>query len=78
MIDGPLSILQCSNGQGETCKQFSRCTIRDPLAEIERRVKALLLEITLADVGGPGPVAEDWPALPDFSARRFAAGLPMG
>ncbi len=84
-IDGPLSILQCSNGQGDTCKQFSRCTIRDPLAEIERRVKSLLLEITLADVGGLGPVSEepaseetDWSSLPDFSTRRFAAGLPMG
>ncbi len=83
-IDGPLALLPCSNGQGDTCKQFSHCTIRDPLAEIERRVKALLQEITLADVGGirpvPGSELEDaeWSALPDFSTRRFAAGLPMG
>ncbi|MGI4787296.1 MAG: RrF2 family transcriptional regulator [Janthinobacterium lividum] len=82
-IDGPLSILPCSNGQGITCKQFSRCTIRDPLAEIERRVKSLLMEITLADVGGISPaqegrLQEDWSALPDFSTRSFAAGLPMG
>ena len=33
-IDGPLAILPCSNGQGDSCKQFSRCTIRDPMAEI--------------------------------------------
>ena len=80
-IDGPLAILPCSNGQGDTCKQFSRCTIRDPMHEIERRVKNLLTEITLADVGGISPAAEedaDWSALPDFSTRRFAAGLPMG
>ena len=83
-IDGPLAILQCSNGQGSTCKQFSRCTIRDPLAEIERRVKSLLMEMTLADVGGIGPSLEeaaplpDWGTLPDFSTRRFTAGLPMG
>ena len=55
VIDGPLSILQCSNGHGDTCKQFNRCTIRDPLAEIERRVKNLLEEITLEDVSGAGP-----------------------
>jgi len=80
VIDGPLAILQCSNGQGDTCKQFSRCTIRDPLAEIERRVKNLLLDITLEDVGGLGPSSppDEWSALPDFSTRRFAAGLPMG
>ena len=79
-IDGPLSILPCSNGQGETCKQFSRCTIRDPMAEIERRVKSLLMEMTLADVGGitASDDAGEWSALPDFSARHFAAGLPMG
>lgn len=77
-IDGPLSILPCSNGQGESCKQFSHCTIRDPLAEIERRVKSLLDEMTLADVSGTSPASSptgEWPALPDFSTRSFAAGL---
>ena len=78
VIDGPLSILQCSNGHGDTCKQFSHCTIRDPLAEIERRVKNLLLEITLEDVSAAGPSAASWPPFQDFSARRFAAGLPVG
>ena len=53
VLDGPLALLQCSNGHGDTCKQFSRCTIRDPLAEIERRVKNLLQDITLADISGP-------------------------
>ena len=80
-IDGPLAILPCSNGQGDTCKQFSRCTIRDPMHEIERRVKELLMEMTLADVGGitqPAEAEPDWSALPDFSTRHFAAGLPMG
>lgn len=79
-IDGPLAILPCSNGQGDSCKQFSRCTIRDPLAEIERRVKSLLMEMTLADVGGISAASEEaeWSALPDFSTRNFAAGLPMG
>ncbi len=75
-IDGPLSILPCSNGQGDSCKQFSHCTIRDPLAEIERRVKSLLDEMTLADVSGVSPAPpDDWAALPDFSTRSFAAGL---
>ena len=78
VIDGPLSILQCSNGHGHTCKQFSRCTIRDPMAEIERRVKNLLLEITLEDVSAAVPVGDVVPLFEDFSSRRFAVGLPLG
>ena len=81
-IDGPFAILPCSNGQGESCKQFSRCIIHDPMHEIERRVKSLLTEITLADVSGVGADTKlpepDWSSLPDYSARRYAAGLPMG
>lgn len=80
VIDGPLAILPCSNGHGDTCKQFSHCTIRDPLAEIERRVKGLLQEITLEDVSGSASASPstDWPPFQDFSGRRFAAGLPVG
>jgi len=78
VIDGPLSILQCSNGHGETCKQFNHCTIRDPLAEIESRVKNLLQEITLEDVSGSVTAPADWPPFQDFSRRQFAAGLTMG
>ncbi len=76
-VDGPLAMLQCSNGQGDSCKQFSRCTIRDPFAEIERRVQSLLQETTLADISGPPPSAE-WPAFPDFTRRAFVAGLTVG
>lgn len=78
VLDGPLSILQCSNGHGESCKQFNRCTIRDPLAEIERRVKNLLQEITLEDISGTPARGTDWPRFGDYSARRFAVGLPLG
>ncbi len=73
LIDGPLSMLHCSNGQESSCKQYSRCTIRDPLAEIEIRVKNLLEDITIAEISGPAA-----PRFEDFSARRFAIGLPIG
>jgi Rrf2 family protein len=74
LVDGPLSMMHCSNGQDGACKQFSRCTIRDPLAEIELRVKALLEEISIAEITLPAPT----PLFEDFSQRRFAAGLPVG
>ncbi len=74
LVDGPLSLLHCSHGQESACKQYNHCTIRDPLAEIETRVQALLENISLADVSGPPAL----PAFEDFSQRRFAAGLPVG
>lgn len=74
LVDGPLSMMHCSNGHEAMCKQYDRCTIRDPLAEIENRVKALLDEISLAEISLPAPV----PAFEDFSSRRFAVGLPIG
>ena len=77
LVDGPLSVLHCSNDQGDTCKQFSRCTIRDPLAALAERVKALLEEVTLAEISLPAK-ADPVPEFEDFSRRRFAAALPVG
>ncbi len=74
LVDGPVALLNCSNGQGETCKQFSKCTIRDPLAEIESRVKTLLEAISIAEITLPQPLTP----FEDFSQRRFAAGLTVG
>lgn len=74
LVDGPLSMLHCSNGHETMCKQYDRCTIRDPLAEIENRVKALLEDISLAEISLPKPV----PIFEDFSTRRFTVGLPVG
>lgn len=74
LVDGPLALLGCSNGQHATCKQWSRCTIRDPLAAIEERVKDLLQSMTLAEIALP----EARPVFEDFSHRAFASALPVG
>lgn len=74
LIDGPVSMMHCSNGQDSACKQYNRCTIRDPLAEIELRVKALLEDISIAEITLPASL----PTFEDYSHRRFAAGLPVG
>jgi Rrf2 family protein len=73
LVDGPLSLLHCSNGHESACKQYTRCTIRDPLAEIETRVHALLENISIAEIAVPA-----LPQFEDFTERRFAAGLPIG
>jgi Rrf2 family protein len=74
LVDGPLAMLHCSNGHDSACKQFDRCTIRDPLAEIELRVKALLEDISIAEITVPAAA----PQFEDFSRRRFAVGLSVG
>lgn len=74
LIDGPLSLTQCSSGEETSCKQFSRCTIRSPLATIESRVKNLLDNISIAEISRTlSPSVE----FEDFSRRTFAAGVPM-
>jgi Rrf2 family protein len=77
LVDGPLSVLSCSNDKGDSCKQFSRCTIRDPLAALASRVNALLEEVTLAEISLP-PRQDVPDTFEDFSRRRFAAALPVG
>ena len=74
LVDGPLSMLHCSIGREASCKQWSRCTIRDPLAAIEERVKDLLQSMTLAEIALP----EARPVFEDFSHRAFLSALPVG
>lgn len=74
IVDGPPSLLHCSNGQESECRQYDRCTIRSPLGEIESRVKALLETISLEDISGTAIS----PKFLDFSEREFAAGIQLG
>jgi len=48
------------------------------MAEIERRVKNLLQDITLEDVSAAAPASDVSPQFEDFSRRRFAVGLTLG
>jgi Rrf2 family protein len=75
IIDGPLSLLHCSIGQENSCKQYNRCTIRSPLATIEARVKELLDEISVAEIMRTlnQPIAFE-----DYSGHAFAVGLTIG
>lgn len=78
IVDGPLSLVHCSVGQENSCKQYNRCTIRSPLATIEARVKNLLDDISVAEISTtlvqPEPVAE----VETFARREYAVALPVG
>ncbi|MGO8671937.1 MAG: RrF2 family transcriptional regulator [Capsulimonadaceae bacterium] len=75
IIDGPLSLMQCSVGQETSCRQYNRCTIRSPLATIEVRVKNLLDQISIAEISS---TLNDPVKFEDFAHRPFAAALPVG
>jgi len=59
-IDGPLTVTACST-EKNTCEQYSKCNIRDPLWQIRERIVAALMDVTLsemaADTVATAPVA---------------------
>jgi FeS assembly SUF system regulator len=59
-IDGPLTVTACST-EKNTCEQYSKCNIRDPLWQIRERIVAALVDVTLsemaADTVATAPVA---------------------
>jgi Rrf2 family protein len=50
IIDGQLGIVHCSGGNETGCEQFSRCTIRNPLSEIEARMNRLLQQMSIREI----------------------------
>ena len=60
-IDGPFSVTACST-QNNSCEQYSKCNIRDPLWQIRERIAATLGTVTIAEMAAerdaaPVPVA---------------------
>jgi|SRR6187402_458733 len=58
-IDGPLTVTACST-EKNTCEQYTRCSIRDPLWQIRERIVAALGTVSLAEMAAdslePPPV----------------------
>ena len=51
VIDGPLTLTACSD-TSETCDQFSKCNIRDPLHRIRERIALALATCSVAELAG--------------------------
>ena len=64
-IDGPLTVTACS-ANDQSCEQYTKCNIRDPLWRIKDRIISALAATSVADL------ATDIPALPPP-----VAGVPM-
>ena len=58
-IDGPLTVTACST-EKNTCEQYTRCSIRDPLWQIRERIVAALGTVSLAEMAAdsiePAPI----------------------
>ena len=59
-IDGPLTMTACSEGDDQSCDQFARCNIRDPLWRIKDRIVAALATCSIQEMAAetmPSPAA---------------------
>ncbi|MDQ3071502.1 MAG: Rrf2 family transcriptional regulator [Acidobacteriota bacterium] len=55
-IDGPLTVTACSDAD-QTCGQYSKCNVRDPLGRIKDRIVSALESCTVAELASDPPAA---------------------
>jgi Rrf2 family protein len=55
-IDGPLTVTACST-EKNSCEQYSKCNIRDPLWQIRERIAATLDTVTIAEMATDSELA---------------------
>jgi Rrf2 family protein len=55
-IDGPLTLTACSDTT-DSCDQFAKCNIRDPLHRIRERIAAALATCSVAELAAERPAA---------------------
>ncbi len=52
-IDGPFTVTACST-EHNTCEQFGKCNVRDPLWRIKERIVSALSTVSLAEMAADG------------------------
>jgi Rrf2 family protein len=55
-IDGPFTVTACST-EKNTCEQYGKCSIRDPLWQIRERIAAALGTVTIAEMANDSMAA---------------------
>ena len=61
-IDGPLTVTACSTGV-ESCGQYAKCSVRDPLWRLKDRIVAALVTCSLQEIATDPPIEEDMTTL---------------
>jgi Rrf2 family protein len=54
-VDGPLTVTACSD-EDQTCDQYLKCNVRDPLWRLKDRIVSALTSCTLAELATEPPV----------------------
>ncbi len=84
-IDGPVMVTACSDAD-ESCDQYSKCNVRDPLWRLKDRIVQSLAAFTIQELASddaPGPFALSVTAPPRrapscrVGETRAAADLPI-
>ena len=57
-IDGPLTVTACSTGV-ESCGQYAKCSVRDPLWRLKDRIVAALATCSLDEITADPPAEEE-------------------
>ena len=68
-IDGPMTVTACSE-QDQSCDQYTKCNIRDPLWKLKDRIVSALAATTVAELAAEMPSAT--PNLISVSSIRTA------
>lgn len=72
-IDGPLTVTACSTDE-ESCDQYAKCNVRDPLWRIKERIVSALTTCTLQEVATDSVAVE---AVPLAFGRRDVANSEL-
>lgn len=71
-IDGPMTVTACSE-QDQSCDQYTKCNIRDPLWKLKDRIVSALEATTVAELA-----ADLTPAQPDVIPVSVVRSAPGG
>jgi Rrf2 family protein len=73
-VDGPLAVTACATTE-DTCDQYDKCNIRDPLWRIKDRIVTALSTCSIAEMASDGGAEAPVPvAAPLALTRRVAVG----
>ena len=73
-VDGPVTVTACST-EDHNCDQYSKCSIRDPLAKIKNRILDALTTVSVAEMAAEA----DAPAPPQtHTVSRMMFVPPIG
>src|SRR5687767_13772008 len=57
-IDGPLTVTACST-DSDSCGQYAKCSVRDPLWRLKDRIIAALVTCSLQEIATDPPLEEE-------------------